>query len=264
MTAPVEYLPPGMDGSILDEVAAVLTSARRVLFVTGAGLSADSGLPTYRGVGGLYEDVDTPEGIAIEDALSGAMLARDPDLCWRYIAQIEQACRGALPNRAHQIIAELEQCCEVVVLTQNVDGLHRRAGSSDVIEIHGDVHHLLCTVCDYRLTVGDYADLEIPPRCPRCMGIIRPAVVLFGEMLPQPAIARMIDATARPFDLVFTIGTTSAFPYIAAPIVDQVRSGRPAVEINPGRSSVSDVVTWRLRAGAADAMDALHSRLGAI
>lgn len=265
MTGGVEYQPVGMDVSTLDEVAAVLREARRVLFVTGAGVSADSGLPTYRGVGGLYDDGATEEGMSIEDVLSGETMQRDPALCWRYIAQIEQACRGATPNAAHRIIAELEQHCEVVVLTQNVDGLHRKAGSRELIEIHGTVHTLTCTDCDdYLEFVDDYASLDLPPRCPRCRAWVRPAVVLFGEMLPRRAISRLVEACARPFDLVFTIGTTSVFPYIAAPVLEQVRAGRPAVEINPGRSSVSDQVTWRLRSGAADAMEALKSRLGAI
>lgn len=254
-----------MDEATVDQVATALRGARRVLFITGAGVSADSGLPTYRGVGGLYDSGDTEDGVSIEDALSGTMMRTNPALCWRYIAQIEQASRGAEPNAAHRIIADLERHCEVVVLTQNVDGLHARAGSHDLIEIHGNVHILSCTDCDdYRERVADYSGLDIPPRCPRCRGWVRPGVVLFGEMLPQAAIARLIDACARPFDLVFSIGTTSVFPYIAAPVVEQVRAGRPAVEINPGQSEVSRRVTWRLRARAADAMEALASRLGAI
>ena len=90
----------------INRVAARLMTCRRLLFITGAGLSADSGLPTYRGVGGLYNRGATEDGMAIEEALSGAMMDRDPALCWKYIMQIESACRGAAPNRGHELIAD--------------------------------------------------------------------------------------------------------------------------------------------------------------
>ncbi|MBX2799294.1 MAG: NAD-dependent protein deacylase [Myxococcales bacterium] len=251
-----------VDPDLLDEVADAMRSAQRMLFVTGAGISADSGLPTYRGVGGLYDDADTPEGMPIEDVLSGTTLQSDPALCWRHIAQIEAACRGAHPNAAHRIIAELAEQREVVILTQNVDGLHVAAGSSDVIEIHGSIHALRCTACPRRWRVPDYAELQIPPSCERCGALVRPEVVLFGEMLDPGNIHALTTALERPFDLVWSIGTTSAFPYIAAPVMMQARAGRPVVEINPGESDVSGLVTWKLRGGAADVMAALHSRLG--
>ena len=260
----MEYLRGGMDSTTLDEVAAALRQARRVLFVTGAGISADSGLPTYRGVGGLYDGMATEVGLPIEVVLSGPMLRRDPALVWKHIAQVESACRGAEPNAAHRIIAALQDRCEVVVLTQNVDGLHRRAGSERVIEIHGTVHQLNCTQCGWAREVPDYSRLEVPPSCPDCGGLVRPAVVLFEEMLPDGAVTALYEALEAHFDLVFSVGTSSLFPYIAAPVAAQVQAGRPAVEINPGSTDVSDMVTWRLRSGAADAMEALWSRLGAV
>ena len=132
------------------QLARRMKEARRVLFITGAGLSADSGLPTYRGVGGLYNQECDVEGLAIEELLSGPMLQARPDICWRYIAQIEEACRGAQPNIGHRFMAWLErQRGEVVVLTQNVDGLHRAAGTQQIIEIHGSIHPLYCVECDW-------------------------------------------------------------------------------------------------------------------
>ena len=247
----------------LDAVARHLARARRVLFVTGAGISADSGLPTYRGVGGLYEDAFTAEGLPIEVALSGETMRRDPALCWRYIAQIEQSCRGARPNRGHAFIAALEGRCVVTVLTQNVDGLHGAAGSTDVIEIHGNVRTLLCTRCAHSTRVPDFSGLALPPSCTSCGAVLRPDVVLFGEWLPAAAVGRLRAAMAEPFDLVFSVGTTSVFPYISAPVVEQVRSGGVAVEINPGESGVSRIVTHRLRAGAAAVLGALWDRLEA-
>ncbi len=247
-----------MDDRTLEEIATRLAAARRVLFITGAGLSADSGLPTYRGIGGLYEQVATSEGIPIEVAVSGVMFRRDPALTWRYLAQMERACRGARANRGHRVVAEIETGeTSVCVLTQNVDGFHVAAGSTNVIEIHGDIHRLVCTECRYAERVTDYGGLEIPPACPECGGLVRPAVVLFGEMLPGDAVTRLYAELARGFDLVFTVGTTSVFPYIAEPVVRARRAGVPTVEINPGRSEVTDLVDFRLAERAAPALDAI-------
>lgn len=248
---------------LYDEVAATLRRAQRVLFITGAGISAESGLPTYRGIGGLYEERDTEEDIPIEEALSGRMLARRPEVCWKYIAQIEAACRGARPNPAHAIIAALQDQLErVVVLTQNVDGLHVAAGSRDVIAIHGDVHELYCTRCSDARVVRDYAGLPIPPRCEPCGGLIRPRVVLFGEMLPERELQRLVAELTLGFDLVFSVGTTSVFPYIAEPVVRARRQGVPTVEVNPGESMVSAIVSHRLRVGAAEALTRVVERSG--
>ena len=194
-----------MSESEISEIARQLSGCRSVLFVTGAGISADSGLPTYRGIGGLYEQESTDEGVPIEVALSGEMFRRDPALTWKYIHQIESACRDAQPNRAHDLIARLERKMDRVwTLTQNVDGLHRSAGSQRIIDIHGDVHHLVCTQCGYRWRVDDYAGLSIPPSCPECASLVRPEVVLFGEMLPIDRVQVLHEQLARGFDAVFT------------------------------------------------------------
>ena len=241
----------------------MLDGAERVLFVTGAGISADSGLPTYRGIGGLYDRATTDEGYAIEDALSGAMLAQHPAICWKYIAQIEAACRGAAPNDAHHAIVRLERRLpHVCVLTQNVDGLHRAAGSENLLEIHGNVGRLFCTACDWRTEVESYADIAIPPACPACACLVRPEVVLFGEMLPQGVTTRLVDELRQGFDVVVSVGTTSAFPYIAEPMVRAARAGLPAIEINPGDTYVSGIATHRVRMGAAEAFREIERALG--
>ncbi len=249
-----------MDDPQVAEVAALLGAASRILFITGAGISADSGLPTYRGVGGLYNDTDTEDGVPIEVALSGQMFARRPELTWRHIAQIERACRGHLPNPGHEVIARVESLPDkhVCVLTQNVDGFHRAAGSQNVIDIHGDVHDLYCPACEWEAVVTDYAHLDVlPPRCPTCTAVIRPDVVLFGEMLPGAKIRRLESELRRGFDLVFTVGTSSLFPYIAQPVFLAAREGVATVEINPGYTDVSGVVDHHIRAGAAASLTAI-------
>jgi NAD-dependent deacetylase len=251
-----------MKPEFIDDIAGRLNRCESVLFVTGAGISAESGLPTYRGIGGLYEQEATDEGIPIEAALSGAMFQRDPALTWKYIHQIESACREAGPNRAHRAIVDLEsRFPRVWTLTQNVDGLHHAAGSQNVIDIHGDVHGLVCTRCGHRWRVVNYAGLAIPPSCPECDSLVRPEVVLFGEMLPLDRVQVLEEELMRGFDAVFTIGTSSVFPYIAQPVIDARRRGRMTVEINPGVSEVTHIVDYRLQTGAAAAMDALVQAL---
>ncbi len=253
---------PGLDPPAISKVARLLGKVRSALFITGAGMSADSGLPTYRGIGGLYDSGATEEGLPIDVLLSGQVFARRPDLTWKYLAEIERACRGAVPNRGHEVLALLERRIpRCVVLTQNVDGFHRRAGSKEVIEIHGNLHELTCTACAWRERVVDYAALTIPPACPACRSVVRPEVVLFGEILPKPSLDRLEKELDLGFDLVLTIGTTSVFPYIAAPVSLARARGVSTVEINPGESEVSDLVDLRIRAGARDALDAIWAAL---
>ncbi len=245
----------------LDAVAQLVADARRILFITGAGISADSGLPTYRGIGGLYHQRLTDEGLTIEQALSGEMMQHRPDIAWRYIAQIEAACRGARPNAAHEAIAELErEKPGVWVLTQNVDGLHRAAGSRNLIEMHGTIHRLRCMECPHSRPVPDYSDMSFPPECPQCGGLMRPDVVLFGEMLPGREINRLESLLLNGVDLVVSIGTTSVFPYIAGPVWWAQQQGIASVEINPGDTEVSAAVDYRLRCTAAEAMTAIRGR----
>ncbi|HMM76601.1 MAG TPA: NAD-dependent protein deacylase [Gammaproteobacteria bacterium] len=245
------------DPMLARDVAVLLRGARRLAFLTGAGISAESGLPTYRGVGGLYNEMTIDEGLPIEEILSGETFARDPALTWKYLFEIERACRGAQPNAAHAIIAGLERTHEVCVITQNVDGFHVAAGSRDVIEIHGRLSELRCTGCAGTSTQRDFDALDLPPRCGRCDGILRPEVVLFGEMLPLRALARYEAALRRGFDLVFAIGTTAGFPYIYEPVAMSAHAGVPTIEINPDRTPLSALVSHRFACGAAAALRAI-------
>lgn len=254
-----------MDEKLLRDLSRRVTERltggrKRLLFITGAGLSAESGLPTYRGIGGLYDAEHTEHGVPIEEALSGPMFRTNPAITWHHIARIEASVRGAQPSAAHALIAQLEQQHEVVVLTQNVDGFHRAAGSSRVIDIHGDCHDLLCTRCDYRRTVRDYADLTLPPQCPDCGASVRPDVVLFEEALPEAKLDQLTLELRRGFDAEFSIGTSSLFAYIAGPIIQAARAGVLTVEINPEHTPISDVVDVKFACGAARGLAAIFDR----
>jgi NAD-dependent deacetylase len=244
--------------TMLEEIARELGQARRVLFITGAGISADSGLPTYRGVGGLYNDGETEDGLSIEDALSGECLAARPEITWKYLAQIERNCHGVEPNAAHRAIAALERQCDVVVLTQNIDGLHIKAGSSKVIEIHGTLEERYCAHCGAEADAGDRA---VPPRCAQCGKIVRPKVVLFGEMLPGAALDRLYHELGQGVDMVFVIGTTAVFPYIAEPVMRAVHNGVPTVEINPARTRLSNLVRFQVPERAALVLPEIMRRI---
>lgn len=250
------------DNDIIDEIIDRLRTAERVFFVTGAGISAESGLPTYRGIGGLYNSGRTPEGLSIEEALAGDTLGLNPALTWKYLRQIEESCRSAQFNRAHEVIAGMQDVFKrVTVLTQNIDGFHQAAGSRSVIDIHGALHDLECMDCDWETTVPDYSVLDrFPPVCPSCGGVVRPKVVLFGEQLPYDKVDKIMEEWQLDFDIVFSVGTTSVFPYIAQPVAYAQSNGIPTVEINPGDTHVTHLVDFKIAAGAAETLDELWRR----
>jgi len=244
----------------IGEVAQVIRKAERILLITGAGLSADSGLPTYRGLGGLYNG-HTADGLPIESALSGPMLQRDPALCWKYLAELGRACLGAQPNAGHFAIAELQRkkpgCW---LLTQNIDGYHRVAGSSmeRVIEIHGELAPLYCQSCGATDSeLAEHLNRPLPPLCRQCGGVLRPPVVLFEEMLPEPAIAALYEQVRQGFELVISIGTSASFPYIVEPLLRTRQAGGFTVEINPARTELSGKVDIHLPGRALDVLPKL-------
>lgn len=242
----------------IKEVARILKEIKSVLFITGAGISADSGLPTYRGIGGLYNDRTTDDGIPVETALAGEMLEKKPEVTWKYLSQIEKNCRDARFNRAHEVIAEMEKHFDRVwVLTQNIDGFHQAAGSCNVIDIHGDMYKLFCPKCFWRRTIKNYSQITIPPVCPECDSIVRPEVVFFGEALPYDKCRILTQELRKSFDIYFSIGTTSVFPYIQQPILEAKSANCSTVEINPGETNISHLVDIKISLGAAEALDAI-------
>ena len=207
----------------------------RIVVFTGAGVSADSGIPAFRGAGGLWRNFRA-EDLATPDAF-----ARDPALVWEWYEWRRELVRNAQPNAAHRAIAALDRA---IVITQNVDALHARAGSRTIIELHGNLFRVRCT---RERTARDALDPfnEIPPRC-ECGALLRPDVVWFGEMLPQGALETAAQAISSA-ELLLVIGT-SGVVYPAAGLVSLHRG--LSIEINPQPSSAC---TFAVAATAAEA-----------
>lgn len=225
--------------SVIDVVTRAIRNAkpRSVAVLTGAGVSADSGIPTFRGPGGLWRNF-RPEELATPGAFH-----RDPQLVWEWYEWRRELIRSARPNAAHEAIARLR---DAVVVTQNVDALHAEAGSRDVVELHGNIFRVRC-VREGNPRFHRDAFAEIPPRC-ACGALLRPDVVWFGESLPEDAVARAVGAIASA-DLLLVIGT-SGVVYPAAGFVTLHRG--LSIEINPETSGVSSACTFAIPARAAE------------
>lgn len=239
-------------------VRELLEDSRRVLFITGAGVSAESGIPTFRGSTAAYANGMTDEGLPFEEVLSGPMFRRNPKLSWKYFHMLELSLRGKQPNAAHRAMAALERRDRFVcIATQNIDGLHQNAGSTCVIELHGNLRRLICTDCDYRACLETFEGLGALPRCPSCDGLLRPDAVLYEEALPMNALDQFDTEQTKGFDLVFSVGTTSLFPYVAVPVAAAAREGVPTVEINPDETPISRIVRFRFAGGAGETLSKL-------
>jgi len=211
----------------LEEVRRKLRDARRVTVITGAGVSAASGVPTFRGAGGLWRTYQAQQ-LATPEAF-----ARDPALVWEWYAWRREVIAGCEPNAAHHVIARWSERPGFTLVTQNVDGLHERAGTKNVIRYHGSIWTMKCWGNCGRM---DWEDLRVPldplpPRCPDCGALARPGVVWFGEAIPVAAM-RAADA-ATDCDVFLSIGTSSVV-YPAAGLVAQARQrGAFTIEVNP-------------------------------
>lgn len=225
------------------DLVVALRRASSVFVLTGSGISAESGLPTFRGVGGLWrthrvEELASPEGFA-----------RDPRLVWTWYNERKAAHQRAEPNSGHYALARLERYfTDFTLATQNVDSLHLRAGSRNVVELHGNLREVRCTGCDARrpLGAGGFPLDEIGHSCG---GRFRPEIVWFGEALPPEAWRKAREAAARA-DVIFVVGT-SAVVYPAAALATQYNSRAFVAEINPEATPISDRVDCALRGTAA-------------
>lgn len=241
-----------MTGDDLAALAARLREARNVTVLTGAGVSAASGVPTFRGPEGLWRRY-RPEELATPRAF-----ARDPRLVWEWYAWRRERIAACEPNAAHHALASWSRRFpRFLLITQNVDGLHERAGTAHVARFHGSIWRLRCADgCGTPDWPDTHVPLpELPPRCPACGGLARPAVVWFGEPI-DPAVLARCDA-ALACDLFFVVGTSSLV-YPAAGLVDVAASrGATTVEINPDATEASGRMALSIRGAAEDILPAL-------
>lgn len=240
-----------IDRKLVDRLA----RAEHIVFLSGAGISADSGLETFRGATGHWKD-HRPEDLA---SVPGFL--RHPDIVWQWYRERIKAALDAEPSPGHRAIAQMESLFKkVTVVTQNVDGLHQRAGSSLVVELHGNFLRSHCLECGYK---DPRPTAEIPgkvPLCPKCNGLLRPSVVWFGEPLPHEALA-FAFAEATACDVLFSVGNSSVvFPAAQLPH-DAKRHGALTIEVNITPTALTPSVDVFLEGRAADLLPLLLKSL---
>ncbi len=212
-----------------------LSTARVIAAFTGAGISAESNIPTFRGDEGIWTKFK-PEELANFDAFM-----KNPKLVWEWYSARKKIIHEAQPNPGHRALAELENIFdEVIIVTQNIDNLHRRAGSTCVHELHGNIERNYCIKCSKTYTDDAILSGEIPPKCEKCGGLVRPDVVWFGEFLPQDEFTASEEAAQRS-DVFFSLGT-SGIVYPAASIPQIAKySGAFVIEINPETTPLTEI-----------------------
>jgi NAD-dependent deacetylase len=242
-------------------VAELLRDAQQAVVLTGAGISVPSGIPDFRSPGkGIWETVD-PMEVAHIDAFR-----RDPRRFWQFYSQRFMALRDKRPNRAHEIVAELERRGLVrAVITQNIDRLHRAAGSSDVIEVHGSISHSICLDCGGRFELDQVVAMierepESAPECTACVSPLKPDVVLFGELLPEQAMRRSHSLAAEA-DLMIAIGSSlEVHPVAALPGLTLDNGGR-LVLVTQGPTPYDGDATVKLDGDVVDELVAVLAAL---
>jgi NAD-dependent deacetylase len=244
--------------AIPDSLVEALREARAIVVLTGAGVSAESGIPTFRdAMEGLWAKFD-PSQLATPEAF-----ARDAEMVSRWYDWRREKCAAAKPNPAHLALARLEKHLTTqkrgfTLLTQNVDRLHQAAGNGSVVELHGSLWVWRCTRCGVERQEREVPFKEYPPRC-ACGGARRPAVVWFGEMLPEPALEQARDAL-ETCDFFFSIGTSAVVEPAASFIHIARHHGAKTVEINRDATPISGIVDWSLRGKAGEILPELVQR----
>lgn len=235
---------------MFDALATKIRNANKVVFVTGAGISQESGISTFRGKDGYWRKYD-PMQLATIDAFY-----EDPKLVWEWYEDRRRTILTAKPNAGHKAIADLAKYKEIEVLTQNIDGLHQRAGSRCVYELHGSIMRIKCTACSFVDNTTTSFDL-LPPKC-ACGSILRPDVVWFGESLPQHVWSEAI-MHAQSCDVMIIVGTSLVVsPANSLPIYAK-QNGAVLIEVNPERTIMSSEMDLSLRQRSAVALPHLVS-----
>ncbi|PYP88439.1 MAG: NAD-dependent deacylase [Blastocatellia bacterium AA13] len=221
---------------VTDELRRMFDSARSIVVLTGAGVSAESGVPTFRGGGG--SEMWSWRGRPITELSSAELLATDPALVWEWFDYRRGLLKELTPNPGHFALAEWERRFESFALvTQNIDDLHRVAGSMNLFELHGNIWRARCLRCASTFEARE-TPLESAPACFVCGGASRPDVVLFGEMLPEGVFERAEEAASRA-DIFFVIGTSAVvYPAASLPILAK-QTGAKIIEVNPEQTDIS-------------------------
>lgn len=240
---------------IPEKLSEIIENARKVCALTGAGISAESGIPTFRSGGNSF----VWKGMPFEQISSAQMVREDLDAVWEWFDYRRKIYKDCPPNAGHNALADWENRFEdFTLITQNVDGLHERAGSKNVLELHGNINHSKCERCEktYKMNAEDVP--HKPEICETCGKKIRPDVVLFGEMLPFE-IFRKAENKSRNCDLFFIVGT-SALVYPAAGLAELAKySGAMLVEINPEETAITSFCDFSLRGKAGEILPLLVS-----
>lgn len=240
------------------EAAEILRSAQRVVAFTGAGVSAESGVPTFRGAGGLWE------GHPVEELASPRGFYADPVKVWRFYEERRRNLANVKPNPAHRVLAGWqERFPRYAVVTQNVDGLHQAAGARGVLELHGSIWRVRCLGCGREREERTVPLPRVPPLCSECGAMERPGVVWFGEFLPEAVMAAAFAAIEK-CEVLVVVGT-SAVVYPAAGFVEvAATAGAKVIEVNPEASSMAHFADVALRGPAGELLPLVDARLAEI
>jgi len=245
---------------LIQRAAEILARSRNLVVFTGSGVSKESGIPTFRDAQeGLWARYDPQQLATVEGFL------RDPKLVWEWYDYRFGLLKSVKPNPGHLAIAALERYVpRVVVITQNIDNLHQDAGSSDVIELHGNMRRYKCLAGHTGFTRADFASQkEIPPHCPRCGAMLRPDVVWFGELLPPESLDRAF-AESESCDAVLVVGTSGLVQPAASLPSHAHRAGSPIIEVNPHPSAITPLADIFLQGPAGEVLPRLVDALAAV
>lgn len=240
-----------------ESLKSILKNSDNFVFLTGAGISEESGIPTFRGPGGLWKKYD-PMKLA---SISG--FYEDPRLVWEFYQDRQKLILGCEPNLGHLTIAEIERLKNTTILTQNIDGLHRRAGSKNIVELHGNIMRIKCTGCNFK---GEFQQQDIkniqdlPPICKSCRNILRPEIVFFGEPLDQQ-MWKIAEESSGNCSVMFIVGTSLNVGPVNTLPLNAKRNGATLIEMNPEPTIFNNLMDFSLRGKATETLPKILSMI---